>query len=54
MEVLDLEELAAAGVHEFAFVGACLRIRGATGSPIRAHRVPSQDDGSWRNGYTRR
>jgi kynurenine formamidase len=40
MEVLDLEELAAAGVHEFAFVGACLRIRGATGSPIRPIAFP--------------
>lgn len=35
MEVVDLEALAADGVHEFAFVGACLKIRGATGSPIR-------------------
>lgn len=40
VEVLDLEALAAAGVHEFAFVGACLRIRGATGSPIRPIAMP--------------
>jgi kynurenine formamidase len=35
MEVVHLEALAADAVHEFAFVGACLKIRGATGSPIR-------------------
>jgi kynurenine formamidase len=35
MEVVNLEELAADAIHEFAFVGACLKIRGATGSPIR-------------------
>jgi kynurenine formamidase len=40
MEIVDLEELAAAGVHEFAFVGACLKIRGATGSPIRPLALP--------------
>ena len=36
----DLEELGAAGVHEFAFIGACLKIRGATGSPIRPLALP--------------
>lgn len=40
MELVDLEELAASGVHEFAFVGACLKIRGATGSPIRPIALP--------------
>jgi kynurenine formamidase len=35
IENLMLEELAAAGVHEFAFVGVPLKFRGATGSPIR-------------------
>ncbi len=35
IEVMNLEELAAAAVHEFAFVAAPLRIVGATGSPIR-------------------
>ena len=35
IEVLNLEELAAAGVHEFVFVASPLKIRGATGSPIR-------------------
>jgi kynurenine formamidase len=35
MENLFLEELAAARVHEFAFVAAPLKLKGATGSPIR-------------------
>ena len=33
IENLDLEELAAAGVHEFCFVFSPLRLKGATGSP---------------------
>ncbi len=35
IEVLDLEELARDGVHEFWFVAAPLKIVGATGSPLR-------------------
>ncbi|MGC5015818.1 cyclase family protein [Streptosporangium sp. DT93] len=35
IETLDLEGLAAAGVHEFTFVLAPLPIFGATGSPVR-------------------
>jgi kynurenine formamidase len=35
IENLDLEELAAAGHHEFCFVGIPLKFRGATGSPLR-------------------
>ena len=35
IENLFLEELAAAGVHEFDFVCTPLKIRGATGSPVR-------------------
>jgi len=35
LEIADLEELSASGAHEFAFIGAALKIRGATGSPIR-------------------
>jgi kynurenine formamidase len=35
MEALNLEELSAKGISEFLFVAAPLRIRGATGSPIR-------------------
>ena len=33
IENLDLEELAADGVHEFCFVFSPLRLKGATGSP---------------------
>ena len=33
LENLDLEELAAARVYEFAFVFAPLKLKGATGSP---------------------
>jgi kynurenine formamidase len=33
LENLDLEELARDGVHEFAFIFAPLRLKGATGSP---------------------
>jgi kynurenine formamidase len=40
IEILDLEELAAEKVHEFAFFGACMKIRGATGSPIRPIAIP--------------
>ena len=35
IECLNLEDLAAAGVRDFLFVAAPLRIRGATASPIR-------------------
>ncbi|MTD17177.1 cyclase family protein [Nakamurella sp. YIM 132087] len=35
MEMLDLEEVSAAGVHRLLFVALPLRIVGATGSPIR-------------------
>lgn len=35
LENLNLETLAAAGHREFAFVGIPLKLRGATGSPIR-------------------
>jgi kynurenine formamidase len=35
IENLNLDELAAAGHHEFSFVGVPLKFRGATGSPIR-------------------
>ena len=35
IECLNLEELAADGVTEFLFVGAPLKIRGATGAPLR-------------------
>jgi kynurenine formamidase len=35
VECLNLEELAAAGVHEFLFIALPLKIRGGTASPIR-------------------
>ena len=35
IENLNLEELAAANVHEFGFVCLPLKMRGATGSPVR-------------------
>ena len=35
IENLNLEELAEAGVHEFLFVCLPLKMRGATGSPVR-------------------
>ncbi|KQR94282.1 MAG: cyclase family protein [Microbacterium ginsengisoli] len=35
LEIADLEGLSAAQMYEFAFIGAALKIRGATGSPIR-------------------
>jgi kynurenine formamidase len=40
MEVVSLEELASEKVYDFAFIGACLRIRGATGSPMRPIAMP--------------
>src|SRR5262249_10286783 len=40
LELAWLEELAEAKVHEFAFVGACMPIRGATGAPIRPLALP--------------
>lgn len=35
MEIVNLENLAAEKMFTFAFFGACIRIRGATGSPMR-------------------
>ena len=40
IEVVDLEELARDKTYEFAFIGACLKLRGATGSPIRPMAIP--------------
>ena len=40
MEVVDCEALAEEGIDEFAFVGACIKLRGATGSPIRPLAMP--------------
>lgn len=43
MEVVDLEELSQEAVHEFVFVGACLKLRGATAGPIRPMALPIRD-----------
>lgn len=40
LEVADLEQVAAENVYEFAFFGACIKLRGATGSPIRPVAMP--------------
>ncbi|CAN7783997.1 cyclase family protein [Caballeronia sp. LjRoot34] len=40
IECLDLESLSRDQVYEFAFVGAPIRLRGATGSPIRPLAFP--------------
>lgn len=43
IETMDLEELAAEGVHEFALVLAPLRLVGATGSPVRPLAIVPSD-----------
>jgi kynurenine formamidase len=40
IEVLMLEQLAKEQVYEFAFLGAPLRLRGSTGSPMRPFAIP--------------
>jgi kynurenine formamidase len=40
IEIVNLEELSAARLYEFAFFGACLKLRGATGSPMRPVAMP--------------
>jgi kynurenine formamidase len=40
IEVLNLEELARDGVREFLFVAAPLKLRGATGAPVRPLAFP--------------
>lgn len=42
IEALALEDLAAAGIHEFAFILAPLKLVGATGSPVRPLAVISR------------
>jgi len=42
IECLNLEELAAAGVAEFLFVALPLKLRGATGSPVRPVAIVAQ------------
>lgn len=43
IELLNLEDLSAAGVHEFCFFAAPIRLRGATGAPIRPIAMPFQN-----------
>ncbi|MEA2393896.1 MAG: hypothetical protein QOJ82_1787 [Solirubrobacteraceae bacterium] len=43
MENVDLEELAAEAVYEYAFIGAGMPIRGATGAPMRPIALPLRD-----------
>jgi kynurenine formamidase len=40
IEILDLERLSEEGVYEFALIALPLKLRGATGSPIRPIAVP--------------
>jgi kynurenine formamidase len=40
MELCNLEELARDGVNEFALIAAPIRLRGATGSPLRPLALP--------------
>lgn len=40
MELVQLEELAHDGVHEFAFIGASLKLRGADAAPMRPLAIP--------------
>jgi kynurenine formamidase len=40
IEVLNLEELAEDRIYEFVFVAAPMKIRGATGAPVRPLAFP--------------
>jgi hypothetical protein len=40
MEIAFVEELARDRVYQFAFFGAPLRLRGATGSPLHPWAMP--------------
>lgn len=40
LEVVDLQQLSAGKLYEFCFIGACLRLRGATGAPLRPMAMP--------------
>ena len=39
-KIANLEELAQDKIFEFAFFGACIRLRGATGAPMRPVAMP--------------
>jgi kynurenine formamidase len=40
LEMAYLEDLSQERIYEFAFIGACLKIRGGTGSPMRPIALP--------------
>ncbi|PYE26084.1 kynurenine formamidase [Rhizobium sp. PP-CC-3A-592] len=40
LEMVNLEEIAAEKLYEFAFFGACIKLRGATGTPMRPVVLP--------------
>lgn len=40
LEMAQLDELVGEKLYEFAFFGACIRLRGATGSPMRPVAMP--------------
>lgn len=40
LEVVHLEELAEESLYEFCFIGACLKLRGATAGPVRPLAFP--------------
>ncbi|MCD1267157.1 cyclase [Shinella sumterensis] len=40
LEMAQLEEIAAEKLYEFAFFGACIKLRGATGAPMRPVVMP--------------
>lgn len=40
MEVVDLEALSRDKVYEFSFIGASLKLRGASGAPMRPVAMP--------------
>ena len=40
MEMVDMEEIAGEKLYEFCFFGACVKLRGATGAPMRPVAMP--------------
>lgn len=44
LEVAGLEALFAEQLYEFAYIGVCLRFRGATAAPIRPLALPLRAD----------
>lgn len=44
IEVVDLQALAEDRTYEFAFIGAALKLRGASGAPIRPLAIPLASD----------